>query len=389
MNIQPFSFQIESAAIDDLYRRLDMTRWPDEIPGGNWNYGIPLDFMKDMVAYWRHEFDWGAFRRSIQTYPNYIAQIDGIDIHFIHIKGSGEHSVPLLIAHGWPSSFYEMLELIPYLMNPGQFGGHAEISFDVVIPSIPGHGFSGIPLRPGFEDRQAGELLMKLMTGLGYERFGAHGYDIGASILGLMCLDHPDRFIGYHTTSPGNPSPYADSSSTLSDEETAFLEYQKQWEREEGAYAHILGTRPQTAAYGLHDSPVALAAFILEKLHYWTSPEDDNVLQHFSKEQLMANVSIYWLTQSINASNRYYYEGKHTRWPGPEEFSPVPHGVTLTAQRNERPPRTFVERIFPNVIHWKDLNAGGHFIAAEQPSWIAEQITAFFKQICDSPQEAL
>lgn len=159
MKIQPFSFQIEPAALDDLYRRLDMTRWPDEIPGGQWDYGIPLDFMKDMAAYWRHEFDWGAFQRSIHTFPNYIAEIDGVDIHFIHIKGSGEHPIPLLIAHGWPSSFYEMLELIPYLTNPEQFGGHEEDSFDVVIPSIPGHGFSGIELRPGFEDRQAGNCL--------------------------------------------------------------------------------------------------------------------------------------------------------------------------------------------------------------------------------------
>ncbi|OMF81632.1 epoxide hydrolase family protein [Paenibacillus glucanolyticus] len=384
MKIRPFSYPIEPAAIDDLYQRLDMTRWPDEIPGGRWNYGIPLDFMKNIIAYWRHEFDWEAFRRSIHAYPSYVAEIDGVDIHYIHIKGSGDNRVPLLIAHGWPSSFYEMLELIPCLTNRGPIGGRADISFDLIIPSLPGHGFSGIPLRPGFEDRQAGELLMKLMTGLGYERFGAHGYDIGASILGLMCLDHPDRFIGYHTTSPGNPSPCVDSTSTLSDEERAFLQYQQQWYREEGGYAHILGTKPQTAAYGLHDSPVALAAFILEKWHYWTSPEDNNVLQHFSKELLIANVSIYWLAETINASNRYYYEGTHTRWPGPGETSPVPHAVTLNAQRNERPPREYVERIFPNVIRWKDLNSGGHFIAAEQPASVAQQIVAFFDALGNS-----
>ncbi|GAB6927703.1 epoxide hydrolase [Paenibacillus sp. JCM 10914] len=381
MKLRPFSFQIEPAAIDDLYQRLDMTRWPDEIPGGRWDYGIPLDFMREMMTYWRHEFDWGAFERSMQAYPNYITEIDGMDIHFIHVKSSGKNPIPLLIAHGWPSTFYEMLELIPYLTNPGPSGGSAEVSFDLIIPSLPGHGFSGIPLRSGFEDRQAGELLMKLMTELGYERFGAHGYDIGASILGLMCLDHPERFIGYHTTSPGNPSPYVDPTSKLSDEEIAFLDYQKQWYREEGGYAHILGTRPQTAAYGLHDSPVALAAFILEKWHYWTSPDDDRVWRHFSKELLIANVSIYWLTQSINASNRYYYEGAHTRWPGPGEASPVPHGVTLNAQRNERPPREYVERLFPNVIYWEDMRSGGHFIAAEQPASIAAQIAAFFKKL--------
>ncbi|WP_244908142.1 epoxide hydrolase family protein [Paenibacillus campinasensis] len=381
IDIQPFRFRVAPEDIEDLNRRLDMTRWPDEIQHAQGDYGIPLAFMQEMIRYWRHEFDWSRMERNINAYPNYIADIDGHRIHFIHIKSSGASPIPLLLAHGWPSTFYEMLELVPYLTETDTYGDGSGLSFDIVIPSIPGHGFSIGTREPGFEDRQAGQLLGQLMAGLGYDRFGAHGYDIGASILGLLCLDQPESIIGYHTTSPANPSPYTDETTILTPEETEYLDLQRQWYASEGGYAHLLGTKPQTAAYGLEDSPAGLAAFILEKWHDWTYPKDGDLLQHFSRDFLISNVAIYWLTRTINSSNRYYYEGRHTRWPGPGESSPVPHGIALTSEPNTRPPRAYVERIFPNLIRWKDLNIGGHFIAAEQPKLLAEQIRGFFHML--------
>lgn len=216
MKMTPFTVDIHEDDIQELKRRLDRTRWPDELPGADWEYGIPLSFMKDMIACWKEEFDWRAVERRINSFSNCIATIDGMDIHFVYEKGSGSNSLPIVIPHGWPSTFYEMLDLIPYLAHPDRYGGDAALAFDVIVPSLPGHGFSGIPGKPGFEDRQAANLLVKLMRGLGYERFGAHGYDLGASVLGLLCLDHPERVIGYHTTSPGNPSPFLTKEAQLS-----------------------------------------------------------------------------------------------------------------------------------------------------------------------------
>ncbi|MEW9107357.1 epoxide hydrolase family protein [Paenibacillus sp.] len=382
MNLNPFTVSIPDEEIEQLKQRLRMTRWPDEIPGAEWDYGIPISYMKDMVHYWLYDFDWRMVERHINSFSHYKAMIDGKDIHFVYEKGKGSRSIPILIPHGWPSTFYEMLDLIPFLTQPDNDGGDESISFDIIIPSIPGHGFSSIPLESGYEDRQVANVLVKLMEGLGYEQFGAHGYDLGASVLGLLCLDHPERVIGYHTTSPGNPSPCIGQGMEMSEAERAFLTCGDQWYREEGGYAHLLGTKPQTAAYALHDSPVGLAAFILEKWYYWTVFEKGESMEQFSKDDLLANVSIYWFTQTINAANRYYYEGRHIKWPGEGDICTVPHGVSLTkTQPHERPPREYVARLFPNILQWDELNAGGHFVALEQPELVASQIRSFFSKI--------
>ncbi|WP_028594450.1 epoxide hydrolase family protein [Paenibacillus assamensis] len=382
MNGTPFTVNIDRKEIDDLYQRLDLTRWPDEISNSQWEYGTPLNWVKEMVSCWRHEFDWRKVESKINSHPNFKMTIDGLEIHYVHVRGNGRNPMPILLPHGWPSTFYEMLDLIPYLTNPERYGGNPENSFDVVIPSIPGHGFSDIPVSSGFEDRQAADILVKLMHGLGYHKFAAHGYDLGASILGLLCLDYPEYVIGYHTTSPGNPSPYIAKDTALSEAEQKYLDCCKQWYNEEGGYAHILGTKPQTLAYSLHDSPVGLAAFILEKWYLWTGPQNANLEQHINKESLLANVSLYWFTQTMNASNRFYFEGKHTKWPDEHDISQVPLGVALTAtQAHERPPKEYVERMFPNILSWEELHTGGHFVAAEQPRMLAEKIRTFFSKL--------
>lgn len=382
MNIKPFCLNINPEEIIKLNQRLDHIRWPDEIPDSNWEYGIPRSFMKDIIDYWKNDFNWQKVQKKINSFSNYKIRIDDLDIHFIHERGNGSNSIPIIIPHGYPGSFYEMLDIIPYLTHPENYGGDPEDSFDVIIPSIPGHGFSEAPLHSGFEDRQAANILVKLMDQLGYERFAAHGYDLGASILGLLCLDHPEKVIGYHTTSPGNPSPFVQENANLTEAEKNYLKLCKEWYNEEGAYAHMLGTKPQTIGYSLMDSPVGLAAFILEKWYLWTNPPSGDLFKHFNKEDLIANVTIYWLTQTINSANRLYFEGKHTKWPGPEDISNVPLGVSLTAtQAHERPPREYVERMFPNILSWEELNKGGHFVATEEPRLIAERIQAFFKKL--------
>lgn len=382
MEIKPYTINISKEEIDNLKQRLELTRFPDELPNAEWEYGIPLDFMKEIMRYWKDEFDWYEVESKINSFSNYKVNIDGIDVHFIYERGSGANSIPIIIPHGWPGSFYEMLDIIPYLTTPGKFGGDPAISFDVVIPSIPGHGFSEIPLKKGFEDRKAANIFVKLMKLLGYEKFGAHGYDLGASILGLLCLDYPEQIIGYHTTSPGNPSPYISNDTVLTKEEKIYLDYCKKWYNEEGGYAHILGTKPQTLAYSLNDSPLGLAAFILEKWYLWTSPTNGDLFSHFSLQTLMANVSIYWYTQTINSSNRFYFEGKHTQWPDKNDLSNIPLGVSLTAtQPNERPPREYVERLFTNIVTWEELNMGGHFVATENPKLIAEYLRQFFGKL--------
>lgn len=382
MEAQPYRVEVPEATLGDLRERLARTRWPDEVEGAGWEYGADLRYMKEMCEYWRTRFDWRAQERHINGFANYRAHVDGLGIHFIHERGRGPNSIPLILTHGWPSTFYEMLPLVPLLTDPAAHGGDPADSFDVIVPSVPGHGFSDVPNRRDFYDRDVAAIWVKLMSGLGYERFAAHAYDLGASITGLLCLDYPEHVIGYHTTSPANPAPYVgEGEPELTAAERAHLDYQKEWHRREGGYAHILGTRPQTLAYGLNDSPAGLAAFILEKWHAWTEPPSGDLEAHFTKDQLLANVTIYWVTETINAANRYYYEGPHFRWPGPGDRIHAPTGILLTAQRFERPPRKYVERLHTDIRRWSDLGRGGHFVAMEEPQLVADSIRSFFREL--------
>jgi len=378
-----YKVSISEAAIEDLHHRLTQTRWPDEVEGASWNYGIPVAYMREIVDYWIHKFDWKTVEKRINSFNQYKADIEGIGIHFVYEKGRGPNPRPLLLLHGWPSSYYEMLDLVPYLTDPAKFGGNPGSSFDVIIPSIPGHGFSDRPSLPGFEDGRAASLFVSLMNSLGYDRFGIHAYDLGASISELLCIRYPDAVFGYHTTSPGIPWTCIPSEShSMSKEEQQYLAYMQTWVQEESGYSHILGTRPQTLAYGLNDSPAGLAAFILEKWYVWTAPPSGRLADHFKMDDLIANLAIYWFTQTINSANRYYYEGKHIKWPKPGETVQVPFGAALSAtQLFERPPIEYVRRFFTNIIKWKELHAGGHFVALEEPELISRTIQEFFDEL--------
>ena len=376
--VEPFAVAVSENALRDLRERLARTRWPDEVEGAEWDYGVPLSYMKDLVAYWRDDFDWRAQEWRINSFHNYRADVAGVGIHFIHERGRGPAPLPLLIAHGWPSSFVEMLDLIPLLTDPAAHGANLADSFDVVVPSLPGHGFSDRPAQRGFEDRYVGTLLMKLMDELGYRRFAAHAYDLGASVLGLLCLDYPERVVGYHTTSPATYLGLDIPNKT--DAERRYGKVLRRWQWQEGGYAHIQGTRPQTLAYGLNDSPSGLAAWIVDNWYSWTAPPSGQLDCHFSRDALLANVTIYWLTETINAANRYYRE--EVRAPGPDERVRVPTGVSLTAtQPFERPPREYVARRYADIRRWEELGRGGHFVAGEEPELVAEAIRAFFRPL--------
>jgi pimeloyl-ACP methyl ester carboxylesterase len=383
MNSTPFRLDVPDPVLADLRERLDRTRWPDEVPGAGWDYGVSLDYLRALVEHWRTNFDWRAQEQRINAFAHYRADVGGLGVHFVHERGVGPKPLPLLITHGWPSSFYEMLDLARLLADPAGHGGDAEDSFDVVVPSIPGYGFSTRPTQRGFEYRRVAELWVELMEGLGYERFGAHAYDIGASIMGHLLLDHSERVIGYHTTEPSNPTPYlGPGAPTLTGAERAYLELQGRWDAEEGGYMAIQTTRPQTLGYGLTDSPVGLAAWIVEKWWNWTAPPGGDLEAHFSKDDLLVTVTLYWATSTINSANRLYYERAHNpRLRQPNDQIGVPTGIALTTQQIERPPREFVERLFPDIRRWVELPRGGHFVALEEPHLLAEAIRAFFRPL--------
>ncbi len=377
MDLTPYVVEVAQASLDDLRERLARTRWPDEVDGAGWDYGASLAYMRELIDYWRTGFDWRAAERGMNTVPHFRARVDGVGIHVIHQRGRGPAPMPLLITHGWPSSFVEMLALIPLLADPGGHGGDPVDAFDVIVPSVPGFGFSDRPGRGMTRSRVAG-LWAGLMEGLGYPRYAAHANDIGAVISGWLAADHPDRLIALHTLMPNFPPAVIGADARPpSQAEQAFARLQERWEREEGGYNRIQETRPQTLAYGLHDSPVGLAAWIVEKWLAWTG-DPAEVARRFSRDLLLANVTLYWVTGTANAANRSYYErARETRCI--TSRITVPTGVALTSEAIQRPPRELAERSFADIRRWVELPRGGHFVAAEAPEVLAEELRAFFR----------
>ena len=378
MEARPFVVDVPQATLDDLRERLGRTRWPDEVEGAGWDYGTSLAYLRDVVEYWRTRFDWRREERAMTAFPHCRVDVDGLGIHFIHARGRGPAPLPLLVTHGWPSSFVEMLPLIPLLSDPAAHGGDPADAFDVVVPSVPGFGFSDRPTTRGMTRSRVAALWAKLMEGLGYRRFAAHGNDIGAVITGWLAYDFPERLVAMHTMMPGFPSPViGHDARPQSDAEQAHAQVQAQWEREEGGYNLIQETRPQTLGYGLHDSPTGLAAWIIEKWRAWTDPTGD-VERHFSRDLLLANVTLYWVTETANAANRSYYE----RAREPRRITSritVPTGVALSTEAVQRVPRERAERSYADIRRWTEFPRGGHFFAAEEPRLLAEELRAFFR----------
>ena len=377
MDIRPFVVDVPQSSLDDLRDRLGRTRWPDEVADAGWEYGASLGYMRELVEYWRASFDWRAQERAMNALPHFRAQIDGVGVHLIHARGRGPAPMPLLITHGWPSSFVEMLALIPLLADPGAHGGDPADAFDVIVPSIPGFGFSDLPGRGMTRSRVAG-LWARLMEGLGYRRYAAHGNDIGAVITGWLAADVPERLIALHTLMPTFPGPVIGvDAQPLSPAEQEFAELQRRWQQDEGGYGLIQETRPQTLAYGLHDSPAGLAAWIVEKWRGWTDPAGE-IDRYFGKDLLLANVTLYWVTGTANAANRSYFERARETRRITARIT-VPTGVALTAEPIQRPPRERAARSFADIRRWVDLPGGGHFVAAERPEVLAQELREFLR----------
>ena len=382
MQPEPFEIHVGDEVLDDLHRRLDTTRWPDELPGTGWDYGSNMDYMKELVDYWRNDFDWRAQERLINSFSHFKAPVVGLGIHFIHERGQGPNPMPLVITHGWPGTFFEMHKIIPLLVDPASHGGDPADSFDVVAPSLPGFGFSDHATERGMEVSKTAALWDELMTRvLGYPRFAAHGGDIGAGVTSRLGHGHADRLTGIHLTSITRPTPYlGDGSLELSDAEKTHMREREEWQNTEGGYAHIQGTKPQTLAYGLNDSPVGLAAWIVEKYRSWSDCEGD-VERRFSKDELLTTVTLYWATESISSSTRMYKENQRHTWTmARDEKIDVPTGVAAFPVEISRPPKEWAERSY-DLQRWTPMPRGGHFAALEEPQLLAEDIRAFFRPL--------
>lgn len=382
MNRRDFKIRIADGQIEDLQRRLRATRLPSSLEADLWDDGASLDFMRRMSEYWLNRFDWRAQEARLNRLPQYMVALDGFDVHFVHQLGKGPAPMPLVLTHGWPGSFIEMERIIPLLADPAAHGGDPADAFHVVVPSLPGFGFSAPPAAPGVDSYLVAELWLKLMHELGYERFTAQGGDIGAGVTTWLLRRFPAHIIGGHVNYiPGSyRPPLGEGLPQITAAEQAFLDTSALWSSTEGAYAAEQSTKPQTLAYAMTDSPVGLAAWITEKFRTWSDCNGD-IESVFTMDDLLTNISIYWFGGMLDASFRFYKESRKRpqAFPPSERVVP-PLAVAAFPRELPTPPRSWVARAF-NVQRWTQMPKGGHFAALEQPELLVEDIRAFFRPL--------
>ena len=374
--IERFHIHVDESVLDDLRRRLASTRFPDQIEGTGWEYGIPIDYLRGLVEYWREQYDWRAQEARLNALPHFRTRIDGQSIHFVHARSAHADAFPLLVMHGWPGSIVELLDAIPRLTDPEAHGGRAADAFHVIAPSLPGYGFSEPTRTTGWDVQRIARAFIELMGRLGYARYGAQGGDWGAQIATRIGALDPDHCAAIHLNMPIAVRPK--DPGPLTDQEKADLTAMAHFQREEAGYALEQGTKPQTLGVALNDSPAGLLAWIVEKFRTWSDcggqPENS-----YTRDQLITNVMLYWVTQTITSSARLYWETMHAG--SPPELVAVPTGV---ARYPEEPvmrfPRAWVERHY-NVTHWALMPRGGHFAAMEQPALFVEDLQNFFRTV--------
>ena len=381
MRIEPFRIAVPDSVLTDLRQRLARTRFPDEIPGSGWGYGTDLAYLRALVVYWREQYDWRAAEARLNAVPQFRADVDGLGIHFMHVRGKGPRPFPLIITHGWPGSVAEFVKIIGPLTDPVAHGGDAADAFDVVCPSMPGYGFSDHPTQPGMDPEAIAALWVQLMRGLGYQRFGAQGGDWGAMVTTYLGARHAGPVAGIHLNMvvafPPDPANPVDG---LTQEELMPLMEVQQFLKEETGYQRIQGTKPQTLAFGLNDSPAGLAAWIVEKFRAWSDCGGD-IERRFSKDELLTNVMLYWLPETANSSCRLYCEAMRAGKFPPTDFRvEVPTGCAIFPREILRPPRAWVEKLY-NVQRWTPMPAGGHFAAMEEPALLVDDMRAFFRTV--------
>jgi len=374
-SIKPFTIEVPDAVLNDLRERLAKTRFPDQLEDVGWSYGTDLSYLKELCAYWRSGFDWRAQERALNRFDHFRTDIDGLGIHFIHQRSKEKNAFPLIITHGWPGSFIEFTKIIGPLTDPGAHGGRPEDAFHVICPSIPGYGFSDAPKKPGFGCRQIANVFAKLMAKLGYTQYSAQGGDWGYAISTWLASIDSSHVKGLHLYATGGHPPKetpADTTEELSPQEKEAME------KMETGYALIQATKPQSLGYGLNDSPAGLAAWIIEKFYRW-SDCGSNIETKFTKDELLTNIMIYWITQTITSSMRLYYEAHATGWKGPDEKVTVPTGFALSPFEPQLHRNSFEETF--NVTHWNVMPSGGHFAALEEPDSLVNDIREFFRDL--------
>ena len=373
--IQPFQIDVPQDVLDDLQERLARTRWPDQIEGTAWEYGTELAYLQELCAYWRDGYDWRVQEAALNRWPQSTTEIDGQNLHFIHARSQHEDALPLIITHGWPGSVVEFQKILPLLTDPEAHGGSAADAFHVVAPSMPGYGFSGPTVDRGWDPQRIAEAEILLMKRLGYERYGAQGGDWGAIVTVQIGRLDPEHCAGIHLNMIMALPP--EEPGELEAREQERLAHAGEFQAEGTGYQAIQGTKPQTLAYGLTDSPVGLAGWIVEKFRAWGDTHGD-VESVFTKDELLTNIMVYWVTGTINSSTRLYYEMRKSGRAGfTQGRVEVPTGCASFPKELYNAPREWAERHY-NVTHYETYEEGGHFAAMEQPATLAADMRKFF-----------
>jgi pimeloyl-ACP methyl ester carboxylesterase len=375
--ITPFLIDVPQSALDDLRDRLARTRWPSQLAGLGWSRGVDQSYLRELADYWQHHYDWRGPEAELNGIPQFSTEIDGANIHFLHIRSAHADATPLILTHGWPGSIVEFLDVIGPLTDPGGHGGQASDAFHVVIPSVPGFGFSGPTGEAGWDSYRTAAAFAELMRRLGYDRYLAQGGDFGAFVSPDLGRVAPDHVIGVHVNAATMGFiPFGeldqDTMATLTDTEKARVARLGAYMSEGNGYFQIQATRPNTLGFALTDSPVGQLAWIVEKFKEWSHPASELPEHSINRDRMLTNVMLYWLTETATSSAQLYYESMHSgRWPAP---SPVPTGVAAFAE--DVSIRRFSEPS-NNIVHWTDFDEGGHFAAMEKPGLLVADIRRF------------
>jgi pimeloyl-ACP methyl ester carboxylesterase len=381
--IRPFRIDIPQAQLDDLRARLAATRWPDEIAGAGWSRGVPLDYLKELAEYWRTSYDWRKHEAALNEFDQFVTDIDGQQVHFLHVRSPEPDALPLVLTHGWPGSVAEFTEVIGPLTDPRAHGGQAADAFHLVIPSLPGFGFSGPTREPGWTTERIAAAWAELMSRLGYRRYGAQGGDYGAFVSPALGRLDPEHVVGVHVNAATYGFiPFGQVSDTeraeLTEVEHARLDRLAAYLSEGNGYFQIQATRPQTIAYALTDSPVGQLAWVVDKFKEWTFPREELPERAIDRDRILTDVMLYWLTGTAGSAAQIYYESMHS-WGGAEQRPPTtPTGVAVFAE--DVAIRRYAQQ-GNNIVHWTDFDRGGHFAAMEVPDIFVGDVRAFFAKV--------
>jgi pimeloyl-ACP methyl ester carboxylesterase len=372
-DIRPFTVDVPPQAVADLHRRLRDTRWPEPATVDDWSQGVPLPWLQEVCRYWAEEYDWFARQALLNAFPQATTVVDGLPIHFLHVRSPHEQALPLVLTHGWPGSVVEFLDVIGALTEPED----PRDAFSVVVPSLPGYGWSGKPTAPGWGPARTADAWAEVMRRLGYERFGAQGGDIGSFVAANLGARHPDRVVGVHLNMVVTGPP--EGRSDFTEREQRALDRERTYRAEGAGYNQQQRSRPQTLGYGLSDSPAGQCAWILEKFHAWTDCDGDP-LGVLGADRLLDDVSVYWFTGTATSSARMYWE--MARAPGERAPQvPVPTGVSVFPREIFQPPREWVERQLTDLRLWREHDRGGHFPAMERPDALVADVRGFFRPL--------